>query len=223
MIKECKISMPFYKIVYAVSFVTILSLVRGVSVSYEVGIALEPPMAILAAAFCADTYALEIVSRRWEVWRLYTMKKRMQAIGLRMITQELFLLLLAATGYGLFFFFQKPQLFSMISMESGSEVRQFFVYLASLSVTLVFWGILSNTIACIFRSMWFGIGGSLILWIFASSNLGERYLGKWNVFSYTFRNIENSDDLSWLAGKCVCMAFGIVMIITLPNILRKRG
>lgn len=223
MIKECKIAMPFYKIAYAVFFVIILSLVRGVSVSYEVGIALEPPMAILAAAFCADTYALEIVSRRSEVWRLYPIKRRIQSIGMRMMIQEAFLLLLAAAGYGLFFLFQKPRSSGLISMEAGGEVRQFLVYLASISVTLAFWGLLSNTIACIFRSMWYGIGGSLILWIFTHSALGDIYLGKWNVFSYTFRNIENSGDLSWLAGKCICTALCIVMTITLPDILRKRG
>lgn len=223
MIKEYKISMPFYKIVYAISFVIILSLVRGVSFSYEVGIALEPQMAILAATFCADTYAVEIAAKRSEVWRLYPMKKRLYAIGMRMIIQELFLLLLASAGYGLFFLFQKPRLFDMISMEAGSEIAQLFVFLASLFVTTLFWGIFSNAIACIFRNMWFGIGGSLILWILTNSTLGELYLGKWNVFSYTFRNVEDSSDYSWLAGKCVCLAFCIVMTVIQPNILKKRG
>lgn len=219
MIKEFKISMPFYKIAYAVFFVIILSLVRGVSVSCEVGIALEPSMAILTAAFCADTYASEIAGKRSEVWRLYPMKKRLYSIGMRMIIQELFLLLLAAGGYGLFFYFQKPWL----SIEAGSETTQFFVFLASSLVTNVFWGFFSNTIACIFRSMWFGIGGSLILWLLTFSTLGERYLGKWNVFSYTFRSIENSGDFSWLAGKGVCFALCVVMTLMLPYILKKRG
>lgn len=223
MIKECKISMPLYKIVYAVSFVLILSLVRGVSVSYEVGIALEPYMAILAAAFCADTYALEIAGKRSEVWRLYPMKKRLYSIGARMLIQELFLLLLAAAGYGLFFLFQKPLPADRIYMDLESEAAQFLVFLASMLITLVFWGILSNTIAAAFRSMWFGAGGSLVLWVLTNSTFGERYLGKWNVFSYTFRNIENNGDFSWLAGKCVCVVLCIIMAALLPSILKKRG
>ncbi len=60
---EMKISLPLYKIAYAVFFVVILSLVRGVAYSYEIGIALEAPMAILAFLISADTYTLEITSK----------------------------------------------------------------------------------------------------------------------------------------------------------------
>ena len=60
LIYEIKIALPFYKIAYAVFFIVILSLVRGVTFSYEIGIALEAPMAILAASFCADTYTQEV-------------------------------------------------------------------------------------------------------------------------------------------------------------------
>lgn len=79
--KECRIVLPFYKIVYAAAFVVILSLVRGVSAGYEIGIALEPAMAVLSVAFCADTYVLEVTSGRSEVWRLYPMKKRLRAVA----------------------------------------------------------------------------------------------------------------------------------------------
>ena len=223
MIKECKISMPFYKIAYAISFVIILSLVRGVFISYEVGIALEPQIAILAAAFCADTYAVEIAGNRSEVWRLYPMKKRLHAIGMRMVIQDLFLFLLAAAGYGLFFLFQKPEPSGMIYEEAAGETMQFLVFLASCLITIVFWGIWSGIIACIFRSMWFGIGGSLILWILTNSSSGDEHLGKWNLFSYSFRNVENSSDLSWLAGKGVCLALCVVIAAALPYILKKRG
>lgn len=48
--KEIKICLPLYKMAYAVFFTAILSIVRGVFYSYEIGIALEAPMALLAAA-----------------------------------------------------------------------------------------------------------------------------------------------------------------------------
>lgn len=221
--KECKISMPLYKIAYAVSFVILLSLVRGVFYSFEVGIALEPPMAILTAVFCADTYVMEIVAKRSEIWRLYPLKKKLYSIYMRLFLQQFFLLLLAAAGYGLFFLFQKPRVSGVTSITLISEAAQFWIFLASSLVTIVFWGIFSNTIACIFRNMWFGIGASLILWILTNSTLGDRYLGKWNVFSYSFRNVENSSDLSWICGKIVCICLGITAIAILPKIIEKRG
>ena len=45
--KEMKIVLPFYKIAYAVSFVVILSVIRAVVFTYEIGLSIEPPFAIL--------------------------------------------------------------------------------------------------------------------------------------------------------------------------------
>ena len=45
--KEMKIVLPFYKIAYAVSFVVILSLIRGVVFTNEIGLSIEAPFAIL--------------------------------------------------------------------------------------------------------------------------------------------------------------------------------
>ena len=106
--KELKIVLPFYKVAYAISFVVILSLIRGVTYTHEVGLAIEAPFAILTAVFCADTYVQEIRSKRFEVHRLYSLKKRFFSMTKRLVIQELFLLLLAVAGYGLFFVFQKP-------------------------------------------------------------------------------------------------------------------
>ncbi|MDO4327604.1 MAG: hypothetical protein Q4E24_16535 [bacterium] len=58
---ERKISLPTYKMAYAACFVVILSLIRGISLSDEIGIAMEAPMAVLAVVFCADTYTQEII------------------------------------------------------------------------------------------------------------------------------------------------------------------
>ncbi len=223
MCKEIKISLPLYKIACALFFIAILSLIRGVSVSYEVGGAIEPAMALLAAAFCSDTYVQEIAGRRSEVWHLYPQKRRLQSVCLRLLIQELFLLLMAAIGYCLFFLFQKPLLSGVLHPETGSEIRQFFVYLGAMAVTLAFWSVLTNTISCIFRNLWFGIGGSLLLWLFTTSAFAQRTLGSRNVFSYTFRNIENAGDFSWLAGKGICIALCAAMLLLLPTLLKKRG
>ena len=106
---ERKISLPAYKLAYAFCFVVILSLIRGISLSYEIGVAMEAPMAVLAMVFCADTYTQEITSKRSEVHRLYPLKRRIRSISMRMIAQEIVLFILSAIGYGMFFFFQNTE------------------------------------------------------------------------------------------------------------------
>lgn len=218
--KEIKISLPLYKIVYAVFCVLILSIIRGVAFTYEVGIALEAPMAMLAAVFCADTYAQEIVSGRTEIQWLYPMKRRVSSIAKRIAVQQVFLWALSMIGYGLFIVFQKP--YSPDTGSQKNEITQFFLYSGAIFVTLAFWGILSNSLACLLQNMWFGIGGCLILWLITNSGFGANHLKAWNVFSYTFRNLENSSNFSWLCGKMLCILLCIMMMAALPKILNLR-
>ena len=222
---EIKISLPLYKIVYAAFFVVVLSLVRGVVYTFEIGIALEAPMAILAASFCADTYTQEIISKRSEVQRLCPMKKRVYCIYRRIVIQEIFLLAVAVIGYGLFFLFQNPRtiVVEQSITENTMEMRSFLIYFAAIAVTLCFWGLLSNLLSCIFRNMWMGIAGCLMLWLITNSSFGDRYLGAWNLFSYTFRDVENSSDFSWICGKIVCICIGMIVVARLPKIIEKRG
>lgn len=223
LIHEMKISLPLQKQAYAVFFVVILSLVRGVTDSEEIGIALEAPMAILAVTFCADTYTQEIVSRRSEIWRLCPMKKRMTSIYRRLVIQELFLSIVAAIGYGLFFLFQNPRINGIGQGGLEGEIYQFLVYFAAITVTLGFWGLLSNMLSCFFRNMWAGTGICLMLWLITNSSRGDRAFGAWNLFSYTFRSLGSSSGFNWLCGKFVCICIGIMMVAVLPEIIEKRG
>lgn len=223
MMREMKISLTFQKQAYAVFFALVLSLVRGVAYSNEIGIALEAPMAILAFTFCADTYTQEIVSRRSEIWRLCPGKKRIYFIYRRIVIQAIFLLTVAVVSYGLFFLFQDPITYGIRQNGSESEICQFFVYLAAVAVTIGFWGILSNLISCLFRNMWVGIGGCMVPWLITNSIFGDRIFGAWNLFSYSFRNLEDSSDFSWIYGKVVCICIGIAALAALPEIIRRRG
>lgn len=216
---EIKIVLPFYKLAYAFSFIAILSLIRGVTYTYEVGIAIEAPAAILVCVFCADTYVQEVVSRRSEVHRLYPMKKRIGSVFKRLLIQVAFLIFLEIIGYMLFFVFQKP----ITHPVTESEIKQFLIYVFVMIITTFFWSVLSNTLSILFRNMWAGIGGCLVIWLSTNSSGGDKILGSWNLFSYTFRNIENSADLSWMCGKALCMIFVVVMLTALPKLLRKRG
>ena len=217
--KEMKIVLPFYKIVYAVSFIVILSLIRGVVFTNEIGLSIEAPFAILTAVFCADTYVQEITSKRSEVHRLYQIKKRIHSIMKRMMIQEVFLLLLAVLGYGLFFVFQKP----ITHPVTESEILQFIVYFGAIVVTIFFWGILANTLSMLFRNMWMGIGSCLVIWVATNSTGGDKLFGAWNLFSYSFRDIENIADITWLYGKGLCICIGLLLLLALPKIVRKRG
>lgn len=221
--KEIKICLPLYKIVYSVFFVAVLSVVRGVSLTNEIGIALEAPMAALAAVFCADTYVQEIISKRSEVERLYPMKNRMGSMLIRMVIQEIYLLILGVAGYGMFYMIQKPRPLYGVSLQMKDELGMLLIYVAAIAVTLNFWGILSHTLSCLFRSIWMGMGFCLALWIMTNSTVGDRLFGKWNVFSYTFRNIQDNGDLGWICGKMVCLLLGITMAAMLPKIVEKRG
>lgn len=217
--KERKIVLPLYKIGYALFFVVILSLIRGVTFTNEVGLSIEAPFAILTVAFCADTYVQEITSKRSEVHRLYPVKKRIGSILRRIMIQESFLFMLAILGYGLFFVFQKP----LTHPATGSELLQFAVYFGAIAVTIFFWGTLANTMAMLFRNMWIGIGSCLLLWVTTNSIGGDRLLGGWNPFSYSFREVENPADLTWLYGKGLCVCIGLILLAVLPKIVRKRG
>ena len=217
--KEMKIILPVYKMVYAFAFVVILSLIRGVVFTNEIGLSIEGPFAILIVVFCADTYVQEITSNRSEVQRLYQIKKRIYSIIQRLMIQGTFLLLLAVLGYGLFFAFQKP----VTHPVTESEILQFIAYFGAIVVTIFFWGILANTLSMLFRNMWMGIGSSLLIWVATNSTGGDKLFGAWNLFSYSFRDIENTADITWLYGKGLCICIGLILLLALPKIVRKRG
>lgn len=61
--KEMKIVLPFYKIAYAVSFVVILSLIRGVVFTNEIGLSIEAPFAILTAVFVRTLMCRKLQAR----------------------------------------------------------------------------------------------------------------------------------------------------------------
>lgn len=75
----------------------------------------------------------------------------------------------------------------------------------------------------LFRNMWMGIGSCLLIWVATNSIGGDKLFGAWNLFSYAFRDIENTDDITWLYGKALCICIGFILFIALPKIVRKRG
>lgn len=102
------------------------------------------------------------------------------------------------------------------------QKQAYAIFFAAIAVTLGFWGLLSNLLSCLFRNMWIGIGICLMLWLITNSSIGDRCFGAWNLFSYTFRELENGGDFYWLRGKLLCVFTGFLTAAALPEIIEKR-
>ena len=68
-----------------------------------------------------------------------------------------------------------------------------------------------------------GIGCGIALWLVTNSTWGEKVLGNWNLFSYAFRNVMDSQDFGWLYGKVLCLLLCVLMTLLMPKIIKKRG
>lgn len=213
---EVKIILPFYKLLYPLISIAFLAVLRGIAHTREIGVTLDPMLAILSCVFMADTYLLEQREQRWEILALYTLHKKRNMICKRILVQALYLFLVGAIGY-LFFFIQKPA-----KDRWNIEMRLYLEFLPGSLVTIVFFGVLALTIANCFRNMWCGIGITLVLWFVTNSTVGNNTFGKFNVFAYVFRAFGNDTDYYWLLGKGVALICTMLMLLVLPNTIKGR-
>lgn len=212
--QNIKICVPFYKICYSLCFLVILSLIRGVTYLEEIGPAMDANIALLAMVFCADTYVMEWNEKRWELFSLYSVKKKTWVIIQRLMAQIIYLNIISGIGY-FFFFWQKP-----FSLKGDSEVFLYLMYFIAVTATILFWGTLSMTISNILHNQWGGIGVCMILWLVTNSSTGEKLLGDFNIFSYALRDINYVvTDYGWLAGKGIGFLGALIMIGSIPYIL----
>lgn len=216
--KEVKICLPIYKILYSVMFMLILSLVRGIVYVSEIGIAIETPMALLATVFCADTYLVEVQSHRREVFRLYRLRKQTEVVMRRLVIQIVYLVVISMVGYG-FFYWQKP----VCKMDGPSPSGAFGLFFIAIVGTVLFWGMLSVTLCNLVRNVWIGIGSVFAIWLALDSQGSNHLLGKWSVFSFTFRDVDKIGDWGWMCGKAVSLILVILMAVIMPTLLKKRG
>ena len=98
--KEVKICMPYYKIAYSIAFVVILSAIQPVVYANEIGQAVERAVSLLAVVFCADTYLVEVQSKRSEVFCLYNLKKQAGVVYKRLFVQVAYLIGISLLAYG---------------------------------------------------------------------------------------------------------------------------
>ena len=216
--QNIKICLPFYKICYSLCFLVLLSLIRGVTYLEEIGPAMDANIALLAIVFCADIYVIEQNENRWELFSLYSWKKKAKTIIQRLMIQVIYLSVISSIGY-FFFIWQKP-----INLKGESEVLLYMMYLIAVIATILFWSTLSMTISNICENQWAGIAVCVVFWLVFNSSTGEKMLGNFNVFSYTMQDINYAvTDYDWLFGKDIGIFLALAMIGCIPFILKKRG
>lgn len=208
--QEIKICLPAYKIIYSICFFVILSLIRGISYAYEIGIAIIPNMALLTIVFSAETYVMERSGKRWEIISLLSKKSKQVLIVRRLLMEDLYLFLLSSFAY-FFFYWQKP-----IELED-SFITLYGIYLIAEITMIFFWSVLSLVISNLFRNQWIGIGGSLVIWLTVNSKFGEQILGKFNIFAFVFRDVETG-SYDWLYGSILgVLIAGVLLIVYLSG------
>lgn len=214
---EMKICLPAYKIVYSVCFVIMLSLVRGITDVVEIGIVLDAFMAVLAGVFCADTLQMEYTGKRWEIFSLYPVKYRLRAMWQRMAIQWMYLCLLSVFGY-VCFFWQRPG-----NMDEVSEILLFFMTIAAVAVSVLFFGMTAFTFANLCGNSLAGIGISIVVWLITYSAWGERVLRNGNVFAFVFRNTKNGADTGWILGKGIAVVLAVFMALADWVVRKTKG
>lgn len=214
---EIKIMLPLYKIVYPFLFLVFLAIFRGIADTKEIGVTLDPMMAVLSIVFMVDTYLVENREQRGEIFALYALDKKISMVYKRVLVQFVYLFLLAAIGYFLFFA-QNP------SKEAwGTEVKMYLEYLFAVSITILFWGSMAIIVANLFHNVWCGIGISLIIWLILNSTFGANVFGKYNIFSYVFRSYEQGTAVDWIPGKVIGVILVILMMFgLLPQTIKRR-
>lgn len=214
---DAKICLPAYKICYACLYLILLSLVTGVAYQEEIGAVLDTNVSLLVMVLCAETYCMEWSGRRGEIFVLYESRRKSLMVCKRLLIQTVFLWLLACGGY-FCFFWQRP-------IDRG--VVPFFglygSYVIAVTVTILFWSLLSMTISNLAGNQWVGIGACIMLWLAMTSKAGQEFLGDFSIFAYGSQSLnEFGREWRWLAGKAVGLLAAVIMIALIPLILKKK-
>lgn len=215
---EVKICIPRYKLVYSLAFMLVLCVIHPIVYYNEIGVAIEEPVALLAAIFCADTYLTEVHSKRSDVFHLYSLKKQIKVIFRRIALQIIYVFGISCIGFFLFFW-QRPV---NLSKEITVPVM-FTTFCIAMIVTIFFWSILSAAVCTLFRNMWAGIGVLFAFWFGLISKRGGTLFGKWSPFSYSFCEPAEILHWEWLSGKVVVFVMTTGLLYLIPLILKRRG
>ena len=215
-----KIGIPISKMCYSVAFMVILSLIRGISNIEDIGVAMDANVSLLAIIFCADTYYQEIQGNRWEVFQMLAKSQRYRTICQRLLIECVFITLLVMVGYWMFYL-QQPKLFSETNKLLLYEIAVF-----ACSASALMFGTLSFTLVNVFKSLWAGIGSSVLIWIILNSTIGKKLPDMINVFAYGDSNSDTSTLIGdWIEGKIFAAIFTVLLLLINMRLLnwKRKG
>lgn len=207
MIYNAKISVPLYKMIYAIMFMVFFVLVRGIGSVEEIGHVLDSAISLLSIIFCADTYYQEIRENRWEVFQMLPRRNSFKTICQRLFIQCVFLIVMVMLGYWLYYI--RP-----IGMQDGgSHILAYLFAIFACSSSILFFGTLSFTFVNLLKNFWAGVGCCVVLWFVLISTIGARLPDVINIFSYS----KGGENLSTLTGDWMIAKF--IGLLAIPVLL----
>lgn len=156
---DIKICLPLYKIMYALFFIIIMVLIRGISSAGEIIAAIEPYMALLACVFMADNYYKEFANDRIQVFYRYSLQKKYISVVRGCIINWIYLIILTALSYLGYIWIYQP-----VNLTDVSNFAMFINAIVACAVSILFIGVLSFTLTNYTQSIGLGIGITFIIW-----------------------------------------------------------
>lgn len=202
--KEIKICLPPYKMICAFFFIFILALVRGISAVDEIGPTIDTYIALLTLVLCADTCYQEIPGGAWEILAIKPGKIQRRTIMRRFAVQFVFLIWVAAAGYGMFYLVQHPYI-------AGKEPNRFLTAMAATAASIVMFEAVPVFFTKVTGSLWGSVGASAVLWFFLISSNAVKLPAFLQIFAFGGSTME-AGDMSWLSGKAAALVIGAVCI-----------
>lgn len=213
--KELKISLPPYKIICALFFILILSIVRGISEIDEIGPTIDTYMALLALVLCADTCHQEVQESGWEILALKPGKRQRQTILKRFAVQYIFIFCMAAAGYGMFYLIQQPSI-------GEQELYHFATAMAASASSIVLFGAMPVFLAKITGNLIGAMGAAAAFWFFITSSWAEKLPRFLQIFAFGGRNISEG-EMWWISGKVTALILGAVFMAAVGDFGRHLG
>lgn len=165
---DLKISLPFYKVLYALVFIIIIVMIRGISSGGEIIVAIEPNVALLAGVFMADNYDKEYTTSHIQMFYRYPLQKKYIAVLRRFCVNWIYLMVLVGVAYAGFIL-----VYDRVSFSAGSgSILVMSTFIAS-GISIFFMGALSFTITNFMQNMGVGIGAAFLIWGGLNSSLAK--------------------------------------------------
>lgn len=210
MIEQMKLTLPLYKIIVAVVFTGLYSVIRGIAYVNEIPLVIDAGMAILAIIFFSDIYLLERKGQCVDLFRMCSRKKKIQVFVERFFINIAFLMIITFILFFLFYVLQQP------ALHHDEKVTGFFFDSLLIALfSIIGFGMISAALSDLLLNQWGGISCSVMIWILLHSIFAAKMPKELQFFSY-------EKDGLWLTGKLNGLIFASCIFMISIWILTKR-